>query len=170
MNDAPLHDAAAPDALQPASHHGFGNKEAMLLNRSPTPPSRPHSPLPNRSPLVEGGAARCRSESPATLVDRPLSLARSRPESLKNTELLTLAGMDYSGAVARAARSRSSSAPQLYLTTSTAELQAAFGTELVRTSTNPFRARLHAAEAARKNANSRPGDDEDRDWWAGQQA
>ncbi|PIL28532.1 hypothetical protein GSI_08570 [Ganoderma sinense ZZ0214-1] len=148
---------AFSDALQPVAHHGYdqpavgfggSDKEAMLLD----PSSPPHH-----------GA-----ESPATLVDRPL--AQNRPESLKNTELLALAGTDYSVAVAHA-RSRSASAPQRLpatMATPVFELGATFGEELTRTSTNPFRARLHAAEVARRQGSL--VENHDRDWWAAQSA
>ena len=142
----------------------------MLLNPSSPPPSRPTSPLPFlRAEDSEG--PRCGAESPATLVDRPLS--QKRPESLKNTELLALAGTDYSVAVEHA-RSRSASVPQrlpgtMHMATPRSDLHAAFGEELKRTSTNPFRARLHAAEAARRQASLVAVEVDDRDWWAGRQ-
>ncbi|KAM5545349.1 hypothetical protein V8D89_000962 [Ganoderma adspersum] len=163
-------DTAFSDALQPAVHHGYdqsapgfgdSDKEAVFSHPSSAPTSKLASPLADLLADDSDGSARYRSESPATLVDRPL--APSRPQSLKNTELLALAGTDYSVAVARA---RSSSVPQPLPTTSTADLHAAFGTELTRTSTNPFRSRLHAAEAARQKTSLVY--DDDRDWWAGQ--
>ena len=136
------------------------DKEAMFSDPCSAPTSRPASPL--ACLLAEDpDGLRYGSESPATLVDRPLPL--SRPQSLKNTELLALAGTDYSVAVARA---RSSSVPQPLPKTCMADLHAEFGTELTRTSTNPFRARLHAAEAARRKTSL--ARDDDRDWWAGQ--
>ena len=136
------------------------DKEAMFSDPCSAPTSRPASPLA-RLLAEDPDGVRYGSESPATLVDRPLPL--SRPQSLKNTELLALAGTDYSVAVARA---RSLSVPQPLPTTWMADLHGEFGTELTRTSTNPFRARLHAAHAARQKKSL--VHDDDRDWWAGQ--
>ena len=72
----------------------------MFSHPSSAPTSRPASPLAGLLTEDSDGSSRLGSESPATLVDRPL--APSRPQSLKNTELLALAGTDYSVAVARA--------------------------------------------------------------------
>ncbi|KAI1783053.1 hypothetical protein LXA43DRAFT_1103067 [Ganoderma leucocontextum] len=156
------------DALKPAPHHGydqpaasFGDKEAMLFNESPAPASRP--PTPDPDPPAEE-EARSRSESPATLVERP-SGAVGRPESIKNIELLALAETDYSVAVARA---RSSSVPPPLPTMPAYGVYGGLGAELRRTSTNPFRARLHAAEVARHKPGGL-GDDE-REWWGGERA